>query len=677
VSTQTGVGRRPDRRRSAPGRRARSGAAALAMGAPPTPTPEEANRMYRHIYVPVDNSEHSNRAIDVAVELGRRLGAKLTGMHVYAARLHDYRFKQMEYTLPEEYKDEAELERQRKIHDSLITMGLQLISESYLDVLERRCAEAGLSFEKKMRDGKHYKVLIEDVRASDCDLTVMGALGMGAVRDSQLGSVTERFVRRIDRDTLVVRNTDPLRDRDGAIVVGIDGSPQSFHGLKVGIALARALGRPLHAVAVYDPYLHYAMFNGIVGVLSEKASKIFRFKEQEQLHEEIIDTGLAKIYQSHLEIARKLAAEDGIGLAITLLDGKCFEKILAFVRKEQPWLLVLGRIGVHSDEHEVDLGSNTENLLRLAPCHVLLTGGKFYPPLDVKAEEIIAWTEDAERRMERVPPQVKSIARTALLRYAIEQGHTVITSKVIDEAMAIFMPTRLAEKMQILAEDLAVAKLRAEAQAVTAICSVCGYTVKGPNPVVQCPVCRADAPKFQTISREVVEAIAAQEGGVEEEESLPGVVTRWSADAREALREVTDAYLRRRAKARVEKYARSRRIPVITCELALPIIQETVGRDKLGAGWDTLLARTRFVPVEETRTLEQAAASPFVWTADAVARLNRVPAGFMRDMTREEIERVAREKTLATIDLAVCEEGIAHARETMNEVIAGYVKKLR
>jgi nucleotide-binding universal stress UspA family protein len=634
---------------------------------------EEAKRMYRHIYVPVDNSDHSNRAIEVAVELGKRLGAKLTGMHVYAARLHDYRFKQMEYTLPEEYKDETELERQRKIHDSLITMGLQLISESYLDVLERRCQEAGLPFEKKMRDGKHYKVLVEDARESDYDLTVIGALGMGAVKDSQLGSVTERFVRRAAIDTLVVKTTDPLREQQGAIVVGIDGSPQSFHGLQIGIALATALGRPLHAVAVYDPYLHYAMFNGIVGVLSEKASKIFRFKEQEQLHEEIIDTGLAKIYQSHLEIARKLAGEAGVELGITLLDGKCFEKILTFVRKEGPWLLILGRVGVHSDEHELDLGSNTENLLRLAPCNVLLTGGRFYPPLDVKAEEIISWTEDAERRMERVPPQVKGIARTALLRYAIEQGHTVITSKVLDEAMAIFMPARMAEKMQLLAEDLAVATLRAESQVATAICSVCGYTVKGPNPVAQCPVCRAEAGKFQTISREVVEAIAAQEGGIEEEESLPGVPTKWSAEARDALREVSDAYLRRRAKARVEKYARSKRIPVITCELALPIIEETVGRDKLGAGWDTLLARTRFVPVEETRTREQTATSAFEWTPEAVARLNRVPAGFMRDMTREEIERVAREKAAATIDLAVCEEGIAHARETMNEVIAGYV----
>ncbi len=625
--------------------------------------------MYRHIYVPVDNSEHSNRAIDLAVELGRAFGARLTGSHVYAARLHDYRFKQMEYTLPEEYRDEQELERQRKIHDSLIAMGLQLISESYLDVMARKAEAAGLAFARKMFDGKHYKVLVEDALASDYDLVVMGALGMGAVKDSQLGSVTERFVRKVTTDTLVVRNHDPLRDQQGAIVVGLDGSPQSFQGLKIGIALGKALGRPLHAIAVYDPYLHYAMFNGIVGVLSEKASKVFRFKEQEQLHEEIIDTGLAKIYQSHLEIGRKLAAGDGVDLAITLLDGKCFEKVLAFCRKEQPWLLILGRIGVHSDEHEVDLGSNTENLLRLAPCNVLLTGGKFYPPLDVKAEEIIAWTEEAEARMERVPPQVRGVARTALLRYAIEQGHTVITNKVIDEAMAIFMPTRLAEKMQLLAEDVAVATLRSEGQPATAICSVCGYTVKGPNPVVTCPVCRAGADRFQVISRQVVEAIAAEEGGAETEESLPGVQVKWSADARDALREVSDAYLRRRAKARVEKYARSRKIPVITLAVAMPVIEDTVGRDKLGAGWDTLLVRTKFEPAQAPAE----SASAFTWTEEAVARLNRVPAGFMRDMTREEIERVASARGVSTIDLAVCEEGIGHARQTMNEVIAGYV----
>src|SRR5688572_19973920 len=154
---------------------------------------------------------------------------------------------------------------------------------------------------------------------------------------------------------------------------------------------------------------------------------------------------------------------------------------------------------------------------------------------------------------------------------------------------------------------------------------------------------------------------------------MPGVQVKWSADARDALREVTDAYLRRRAKARVEKYARSRKIAVITCELALPMIEETVGRDKLGAGWDTLLAKTRFVPADESGAGEPATAGEFAWTPEARARLDRVPAGFMRDMTREEVEKVARERGVATITLDVCEEGVGHARETMNEVIAGYI----
>ena len=34
---------------------------------------------------------------------GKAFQSKMVGCHVYAAKMHDYRFKQMEYTLPEEY----------------------------------------------------------------------------------------------------------------------------------------------------------------------------------------------------------------------------------------------------------------------------------------------------------------------------------------------------------------------------------------------------------------------------------------------------------------------------------------------------------------------------------------------------------------------------------------------
>jgi nucleotide-binding universal stress UspA family protein len=539
--------------------------------------------MFKKIYVPVDNSEYSNQAIEMALALAKPWNATIIGSHVYAAKMHDYRFKQMEYTLPEEYQDENELARQRKIHDSLITMGLQLISDSYLDVLQRRCQEVGLAYERKTFDGKHYKVLVEDIAQSDYDLVIMGALGIGAVKDSLVGSVCERVTRRVQRDMLVIKHlADPVACGE-TIVVGVDGSPQCFGGLKTAIELSKAFHKPIEVVSVYDPFLHYVAFNGIVDVLSEQASKVFRFKEQEQLHEEIIDTGLAKIYQSHLEVAREIARADGVEVQLTLLPGKAFEKLLQHVRKVKPWMLILGRIGIHSQPGEMDLGSNTENLLRLAPCHVLLSSGTYVPPIDLRAEESINWSREAEERMQRVPPLVKGIARTAILRFAMERGHSVVTSDVIEQAMEAFMPGYTGRMMGKVAKVLAIEKVRDDRQ-LTYICEVCGYTAKTENPT-RCPVCQATAEHFQVIDRQVVEAIAAAEGTTLEEATFDGRKLKWSAEARRILRDVTDAYLRRRAKARIEKVARMQKLSVITRELALPLIEETVGSDRLdGSG---------------------------------------------------------------------------------------------
>src|SRR5690242_16573886 len=207
--------------------------------------------MFETIYVPVDNSDYSNASIDLAIELASAFGSRLVGSHVYAARMHDYRFKQMEYTLPEEYQDEQELERQRKIHDSLITRGLRLISDSYLDVLLERSALARIPCEPKTFDGQNWQELVKDIEESQYDLVIMGALGMGAVKESQLGSVCERVTRRVRQDVLVVKDARPWQEqREGSIAVAIDGSPQSFGGLKRAIELGRAFQRPVEAIAV-------------------------------------------------------------------------------------------------------------------------------------------------------------------------------------------------------------------------------------------------------------------------------------------------------------------------------------------------------------------------------------------------------------------------------------------
>ncbi len=623
--------------------------------------------MYKRIYVPVDNSEHSNAASDLAVALGRAFGSTLVGSHVYAARMHDYRFRQMEYTLPPEYQDEEELEKQRRIHDSLITMGLQLISDSYLEVLVQKAEAAGVACRKVMLDGKNYAELVRDIQRSDYDLVVMGALGLGAVKHSSVGSVCERTVRRITTDALVVKSVASPEALPGApIVVGIDGSPQSYAGLQAAVALGRAFERPVEAVAVYDPVLHYTVFHSLADVLTPKAARVFRFKEQEQLHEEVIDTGLAKIYQSHLEVARQVAHGAGVNLRVTLLDGKPFERILRHAGQTNAWLLVLGRVGVHGDE-AMDLGATTENLLRLAPCHVLITSRKFYPPMDVKAEASIAWTPEAEARMERVPGFVKAMARTAVLRFALERGHSVITNSVIEQVMDIFMPRRTAEKTQELALELAVEAVRA-GRGPAYVCRTCGHTVRDAEPVL-CVVCGGSREGFERLDAATVEGLAASEGALQAEETFDGVTLRWSDEANRILRLVPSGYLRRRAKARIEKAARVQAAEVIGRDLAWPIAAEML-EDQVG-----MQDRDALTPEQHLLRAARAtgrADDLFTWSQEAEARLARVPEGYMRTMTKKRVEEVAAQRATREITLEVVEAGIEAGKQMMARLLEAY-----
>jgi nucleotide-binding universal stress UspA family protein len=390
--------------------------------------------------VALDASDHANRALEEAARLAGSAGGTITGVHAYAAKLHDNRFRQMEGGLPERYRKEQEMEHQREVHDSLITRGLGVISDSYHDNAAPVCESAGVTYRRLSPEGKNYRRIVEAAASGDHDVMVLGALGLGAVPGALIGTVCERVVRRAPIDVLVVRGPDRALG-DGPLVVGLDGSARSFGALKTALDLGRRLGAPVHAVAAYDPYFHYVAFNKIADVLSEEAGQTFRFKEQEQLHEEIIDSGIAKIYQSHLEVARSVAEDEDVKLVCELLDGKPFQVIARYLEKVGASLLLVGKTGIHADP-DLDIGGNAENLLRNATCHVWFGLATYTPPLESVARETITWTKEAEAKMDRVPETARAMVRMAILRMAQESGHTVITSALIEEATARFCPDR-------------------------------------------------------------------------------------------------------------------------------------------------------------------------------------------------------------------------------------------
>jgi DNA-directed RNA polymerase subunit RPC12/RpoP len=50
----------------------------------------------------------------------------------------------------------------------------------------------------------------------------------------------------------------------------------------------------------------------------------------------------------------------------------------------------------------------------------------------------IAWTPEAEARLERIPSFIRPMARRAIERYAEDKGRPSITDAVMDEARAVF-----------------------------------------------------------------------------------------------------------------------------------------------------------------------------------------------------------------------------------------------
>src|SRR6266542_706801 len=97
------------------------------------------------------------------MELCRQLEGCITGNQVYSSRLLDVRFLLLETRLQARFQTPEEIKKQRKIHDTLIEKGLQLIADSFLDQLGKRCEEAGVPLTRQLLEGINYEEIVNEV----------------------------------------------------------------------------------------------------------------------------------------------------------------------------------------------------------------------------------------------------------------------------------------------------------------------------------------------------------------------------------------------------------------------------------------------------------------------------------------------------------------------------------
>jgi nucleotide-binding universal stress UspA family protein len=140
---------------------------------------------FKHILVPTDFEEPSQRALEIALELAGTLGADLTIMHTCEIPTYAYQgLAVAPIDLLSPLEDVA-----RKKLDELVSS------------LTQRCR----SCKGVLKVGIPWQEILEVVTETEADLVIIGTHGRRGVTHALLGSVAEKIVRMSPVPVLTVR----------------------------------------------------------------------------------------------------------------------------------------------------------------------------------------------------------------------------------------------------------------------------------------------------------------------------------------------------------------------------------------------------------------------------------------------------------------------------------------
>jgi universal stress protein A len=145
----------------------------------------------RTILVPTDFSPHSDRALEVAEKLAKRMGGKIHLLHCYQINVGG--ISPYGVTIPEEFNLKIREAAEKKLLD-----------------LERKVAAEGIEVEAHLTPRFPSEAVSDLAEELGADMIVMGTRGATGLKHILLGSVAERTVRIAPCPVLTVKETDVL-----------------------------------------------------------------------------------------------------------------------------------------------------------------------------------------------------------------------------------------------------------------------------------------------------------------------------------------------------------------------------------------------------------------------------------------------------------------------------------
>ena len=147
--------------------------------------------MFKHILIPCDGSDLSNRVVDKAIEFAREIEAKVTGFYA-----------QPEYSVPY-YEGGIPLDAMTPESFASIT---QSQAETILSVVAEKARVAGVTCDTLTSShDSPYEAIIDAANAKGCDLIFMASHGRRGIAGLLMGSETHKVLTHTTIPVLVYR----------------------------------------------------------------------------------------------------------------------------------------------------------------------------------------------------------------------------------------------------------------------------------------------------------------------------------------------------------------------------------------------------------------------------------------------------------------------------------------
>ncbi|HSS62923.1 MAG TPA: universal stress protein [Gammaproteobacteria bacterium] len=148
--------------------------------------------MHKHVLIPVDGSDHSFKALDVAADLARTYGSKLTILHVVPSN-------EVPEGLQRWAKTEQFLDPPQAIYE-------QAIADRILEAAESRLKGKDIrSIQRASERGDAAKKILEVAKRKGADLIVLGTRGLSDFQGLVLGSVAHKVTHAAPCTVVTVR----------------------------------------------------------------------------------------------------------------------------------------------------------------------------------------------------------------------------------------------------------------------------------------------------------------------------------------------------------------------------------------------------------------------------------------------------------------------------------------